>query len=155
MESDATSSAHDSLAAVSEARSAAADRIITPWWYHPALGLISAAYLVAASLGSPVVLALAVGLLVGSLAVLTRAYRRLTGIWVWGTAAGRATRWAYAMGATMGAAMIASLIFLNTTSLIWPTYALAAAAGVAIVLMGRRFDDTLRRELRGEFEADA
>lgn len=32
-------SAHDALTDIDSSNAAIADRLITPWWYHPALGV--------------------------------------------------------------------------------------------------------------------
>ena len=40
----------DALADVAATRSSVADRLITPWWYHPALGVILAALVLVGAL---------------------------------------------------------------------------------------------------------
>jgi hypothetical protein len=140
--------AAERLALVAEARSAAADRLVTPWWYHPILGFLVAAYLVAYTFSSTLWRGIVLVLFLASVAILARIYRAVTGVWIWGTDAGRASRWAYAMGAIMVVAMLTSLLIVGTTTLTWPVWGLAALCWIAVILLGRRFDTTLRRQLQ-------
>ncbi len=139
-----------SLEAVAAARRAAADRLITPWWYHPVLGALFAGYAVAISLGEPWVLVIAMVVFFGGLALLVGAYRRKTGIWLSGYQGGRAARWAYVMGLA-GALAIAGAVLLSFADApdgwVW---GVAVAMGVAIVPIGRQYDRELRADLRGE-----
>lgn len=106
-------------------------------------------YVIAVSLGSKVVQMVAVVGLLAVLAVLSRTYQRLTGVWIWGFSAGAASRWAYALGGVIGIALITSMVVAATTSLLWPTLVLAVIGTVAIIVLGRRFDEAVRRQLRG------
>ncbi|GLH99449.1 hypothetical protein [Phytohabitans aurantiacus] len=136
------------LVAIAEARSALADRLITPWWYHPALGLLLAGYVVGMGLGNLAVkLAAAVLFTAGCLA-LGRAYRRLTGVWISGFDAGRAGRWGKALGALVGTAAISAWMIEYLTELTWPVWCLAVVSFAGAVILGRRFDDALRAQLR-------
>ena len=148
MENESGAQQPDPLAMIAEARAAAADRLVTPWWYHPVLGLLVAGYVVAFSLGDTLVRSIALLVFLAGVTGLVRAYRRLTGVWLAGHEAGRASRWAYAMGATIGVLMVVSLVIAWTTSLTWPTWVIAAVVGVAMVVLGRRFDVALRAQLR-------
>ena len=138
------------LAAVAEARRAAADRLVTPWWYHPVLGALFAGYAVAIALGNTWVLLGAIVVFFAGLALLVSAYRRKTGIWLSGFEAGGATRWAYLMG-VVGGLCIAAAVLLSFTDVSdgW-VWAVAAVLGAAIVPIGRTYDRELRAELRGE-----
>jgi hypothetical protein len=136
------------LALVAQARSAAADRLVTPWWYHPILGLLVAAYVIVFSCGSTLWRAIGAVLFVASAALLARTYRAVTGVWIWGHDAGRASRWAYAAGAAIAAAMVTSWLIASSTTLIWPTWSLAALAWIAVILLGHRFDTAPRAQLR-------
>ena len=140
----------DPLAAVAAARRAAADRLVTPWWYHPALGALFAGYAVAIALGNPWVLLSGLVVFFAGLALLVGAYRRKTGIWLSGHQNGPASRWAYLMG-LVGAIGIVGAILLSYTDVsdVW-IWAVAAAMGVAIVPIGRTYDRALRADLRGE-----
>ena len=148
MESDAALPPQDQLAMIAEARAAAADRLVTPWWYHPILGFLLAGYVVALSLGDTVVKVVALPVFLGGLGLLVHAYRRLTGVWISGFEAGPAGRWAYAMGGAIAVAMVGSLAISWTTSLAWPTWVLAGLLFAAVIVVGRRFDVALRAQLR-------
>ncbi len=139
----------DQLAIIAQARAAVADRLTTPWWYHPILGLLLAGYIVAVSLGSTAVKAIAIVLFLAACGALAGAYRRLTGIWISGLdARGRAARWARALGVLVAAAMVTSWSVSYWTELTWPVWCLAAVAFAGAVFLGRRFDTALRAQLR-------
>ncbi|RBQ20739.1 hypothetical protein DP939_06575 [Spongiactinospora rosea] len=138
----------DGLAVIAEARAALADRLIIPWWYHTGLGLLLAGCVVAIGLGGTPVRIGAIVLLVAGCAVLTDAYRRLTGFWVSGGHAGPAGRWVGAMGAMTFACIVAAFGIVGWTGLRWPVWCLAAAVYAAIIVMGRRFAAALRAHLR-------
>lgn len=142
------SHAAEQLAAISEARAAVADRLITPWWYHPVLGLLLAGYVVAMGLGASVVKMVAGLLFALGCVLLGNAYRRLTGVWVSGFDAGRASRWAFALGALIGVTALSAWALSAYTDLRWPVWALAAAGFAGTVFLGRRFDEALRAQLR-------
>ncbi|MEU4690099.1 hypothetical protein [Actinoplanes sp. NPDC023714] len=144
MENDAAAQ----LAAITDARAAVADRLVTPWWYHPVLGLAAAGYVVGYSFGGTVVRLVTVVLFVGVAFALVSAYKRKTGVWVSGLNAGRASRWAIAMGVVLGVVAVAGLVVGMYTDLRWPVWCLAGVTFVATVLLGRRFDAALRAQLR-------
>jgi len=138
------------LESIAEARAAVADRLVTPWWYHPILGVLLGLYLVAVSYGGPALRVVAVAVLLAGLGLLTRAYRRLTGVWISGLEAGRASRWAWAMGGAIGVCMAAGFALAATGSPAWLVCGLGGVVAVAVVVFGRRFDTVLRAELRSE-----
>lgn len=148
MESNSSSHASDALSLVSGARAAAADRLVTPWWYHPILGLLIGSYFLASSLGDRTVQLIAAVVMLGGVGILVAAYKRLTGVWISGFRAGRASRWSYAIAAVLVIAIIAGSAVASSTSRTWPYWVTAVAMAVAVVLMGRRFDVALRAQLR-------
>ena len=76
--------AHDALAAIARQPHEAAERLVTPWWYHPVLGVLVGGLVVAAQAASTACrIAVLVVFFVG-LAALVRAYQRVTGLWVSG-----------------------------------------------------------------------
>ncbi|MEV4349663.1 hypothetical protein AB0J83_34830 [Actinoplanes sp. NPDC049596] len=136
------------LAAISDARSSLADRLVTPVWYHPALGLALAADVVAISLGNTGV-KLAGGVLFVLAALwLANTYRQQTGILVTGPGTGRARRWAFAMGALIGAVLLTAWATGEYAEARWPIPVLAVIAFAGIVVLGRRYDAALRAQLR-------
>src|SRR5688572_10847683 len=80
MESDTPDGARASLNSVAAARAGLAGRLVTPWWYHPVLGLLVAQHVLAQGLeNSNWTLPSALLLFTGCL-TLVLAYRRRTGI---------------------------------------------------------------------------
>ncbi|MFC4587651.1 hypothetical protein [Sphaerisporangium corydalis] len=136
------------LSLIAEARAAIADRLVTPWWYHPAFGLLLAGCVLAAGLGGTAVKIGSVVLLLTGSAALTRAYRRLTGLWVSGLEAGPAGRWIGALGAVTVLAVAAALGIGALTDVRWPVWCLAVAGYAATIVLCRRFDLALRAHLR-------
>ena len=128
-------------------RAGLADRLVTPRWYHPVQGGSLALLVASFATRRGAVVAGVVLLHLVTLYVLPRAYRRATGVWVDGPVPPRARRSARALGWT-GAVGIG----LGTLSTIGPLgpLALVAAAAVFVLtqVLGRRFDEDLREELR-------
>lgn len=149
MESNGESSTADALAMANKARQSAADRLITPWWYHPVLGLAVACYTVVLSSLNPIVIVIGMPLLLSGVAALVYAYRRTTGVWIWGFSAGHASRWAYALSAITLICMGGAITIRGTTSLIWPIWCLAGIVLIGVIVIGRKFDTELRSQLQG------
>lgn len=142
------SNAAEQLAAVSAARAAVAGRLVTPWWYHPALGLLLAGYVVAIGIGGTGI-AIASGVLFAlAVVALGNAYRQRTGVWVSGFDAGRASRWGVALGVLIGVVALTAWAVASYTDLRWPAWVLAGVGFVGAVVIGRRFDSELRAQLR-------
>lgn len=140
------------LADVDAARRSVADRLITPWWYHPALGVILAAIMLVAALDLhnlvrlPVALAGAVGI-----GLLIGAYQRTTGLWVDLRNLGPTSRrWWLAYAVVVAVATGASLIPTATDRALpaWLAVLLAAVAVIATIVLGRWVDDAMRAEIR-------
>jgi len=68
------------LGALAEGRAALADRVVTPWWYHPALAVLVAIFL--ASQGAQQWWVIGFAIYCAGLVGLVTAYRNLTGVWV-------------------------------------------------------------------------
>ncbi len=142
---------HDeSLEAVAAARRAAADRLVTPWWYHPVLGVLVGGFIVAVALGDWGVTLVGVAVFFAGIYLLMATYRRQTGIWISGHTPGPANRWASLMGtvAGLGAAGAILLGFVEVPDVV--IWMMAAVVAVAIVPIGRQYDRVLRADLRGE-----
>jgi hypothetical protein len=84
VESDALdrAAAAEQLAALRADRSALADRVLQPWWYDVALGLLLFGFLSSYALDSLWVTFPALVVFMGALGALVAAYKRMTGIWV-------------------------------------------------------------------------
>src|ERR1700754_2792402 len=85
--------AQDALRMVSSSQAEITDRLITPGWYHPVLGLLIAAVVAAQAARSTLVSCFAVILLSFGATQLAQTYRRMTGIWITAASAGSAIRW--------------------------------------------------------------
>lgn len=138
----------DPLQDVAAARAAAADRLVSPWWYHLTLGLLVAAYVVGLTLGGPLLDLLVLLVFFAGLYLLVQAYRRTTGVWVDGLQSGPARRWSYAMGGSVFVVALAAVIVPRLTDTAWPMYVLAALLVPVTVVLGRQFDAAVRRGLR-------
>jgi hypothetical protein len=141
-------SGSEQLAAIAQARAAAADRLTTPWWYHPTLGLLCAAYVPAVSFGAAAWRAVAVVLFVCAGAALVQAYRRQTGVWVSGFHRGRSRRWAIATSLLLGLTVAGGLATAQLTDRGWVVWLLSAVAFVGVNAFGRAYDAALRADLR-------
>ncbi|GAA3598169.1 hypothetical protein GCM10022419_096900 [Nonomuraea rosea] len=138
----------ESLSVIAEARAAVADRLITPWWYHPTYGLLLAGCVLACGFGGTAVKVGGVVLLLVGSGALTRVYRSLTGVWVSGFEAGPAGRWLAAMGGLTVLSVVAALGLGTLTGLRWPVWCLAVAGFAATIVLGRRFVTAVRAHLR-------
>lgn len=98
------------LAEVKTANAEMAERAKAPVWYHPALGLLMGG-LVAVQ-GQPFAFLIAYYIaFAAGLALLVRAYKRHTGLWINGYRAGR-TRWV-----AVGLAVLSTIAMLISVSL--------------------------------------
>src|SRR3712207_7869467 len=70
------------LAALQADRVALADRVLQPWWYDVALGLLLFGFLASYAVDSLWVTFPAMIIFFGGLGALVAAYKRITGVWV-------------------------------------------------------------------------
>ena len=147
MENHSQDSTRQSLAAIEKARWKAADRLVTPWWYHPVLGLLTSAYLVAIILGNQITRFIALAIFLLGVAALVGAYRKLTGVWISGFSAGKASQWAYSLVGLLILCGVGAFL-LHDAGLDWPTWVAAALAFTGVIVLGRKFDVALRDQLR-------
>lgn len=148
MANESAKEAREALAAVGRARSDAAVRLVTPRWYHPVLGLLAAALLLAVALGSPVVVIAAALLCCLGMGILVGAYKENTGVWISGLRAGKASRWACLLMAVYLVCVLAAVVPGRLGGMAWPAWLAAAVLAVATVAIGWRFDEALRAQLR-------
>ncbi|MFB9659831.1 hypothetical protein ACFQS3_08690 [Glycomyces mayteni] len=142
--------ARAALADVDRTRSDIADRLYTPWWYHPILGVLIGG--LAAVAGSGARLAIVWGA-VGAFAIgaylLATAYRRITGVWVDGYSGGPRSRRSAMNAVFIGIAIAAvGAVFGLGFELWWPSVAAGIVLAVLTTVWGRHFDRLLRADLR-------
>ena len=122
---------------------ALADRMVTPWWFYPGLGLYEA--LLVTSISFPKVLswpAILIGL--ACLGLLVRKYQRQTGLGMSNQYFALARGWIIAMLAVILAAILVNLLVDEPV--------VVAATGVVVfvatVVLGGRADTAMRNRLR-------
>ncbi|WP_425860370.1 hypothetical protein [Arthrobacter sp. TWP1-1] len=148
MENELAQDAREALATVADARANAADRLVTPWWYHPVLGLLVAVFVVAITIGNiAVMISVTVVYFVG-IGILVRAYKKKTGLWINGLTAGKASWWTVPLMVAMIASMGGAYYFHAEKGLDWPAWVAGAIVFVAVNIFGRLFDGALRTQLR-------
>jgi|SRR3954451_21178831 hypothetical protein len=151
-----TQGAMDSAAAAGQLdelradRERLADRVVPPWWYDPALGVVVFLLVSALSLrdaGWWYFATLAVG--IAGLGALVRAYRRITGIWVSGFRKGATRRaihvWLVAYAVVVGAAAVAEFVLGLRGAMV----VAGAVLGVTLTFLGRWWTRLYVAELRG------
>ncbi|MBO0596270.1 hypothetical protein I2485_00545 [Nesterenkonia sp. E16_7] len=142
----------DALDAVATARRRLAERLYTPWWYHPVLGLLLGTLVLQLGgvLGRPAMFLIPVPVL--GIIVLGRIYRRLSGIDLYGDEAldggqsGRSLLAIYVSGITI--CFAAGFLLGNQLGIAWTPWVIAAILVVGTVVVGRRYDGLLRTQLR-------
>jgi hypothetical protein len=139
------------LAELRADRERLAERIVPPWWYDPALGVVVLLLVSALSVreaGWWYFADLAVGIV--GLGLLVRAYRRITGVWVSGFRKGETRRaihlWLVAYAVVVGAAAVAEFAFGLRGAMV----VAGAVLGVTITFVGRWWTRLYVAELRGQ-----
>lgn len=145
--------ADEALAQVQSAREQMARRVTTPAWYHPCLGCVEGLLIFSMSFptsgwGTAARLVVAIAAL-AAIAVLVRVYRRLTGVWIGPKQAGpRARRpWIWLVLIMVVCLLLALAAQVLPGSMIWGAL-LAVVGWASMVVLGRRFDDGLRADIR-------
>lgn len=133
---------------IAETNRSVADRLITPIWYHPLLGLLITGFTIAYALGPAIVRILAVVLYVVGIVALKNAYQHRTGVWISGFRAGPAKIWAIALSSTTGVGLVAAMVLAALTDRVLPIVGISVLLMVATMVLGRRFDVAVREDLR-------
>jgi hypothetical protein len=147
MENDAIDrdTAAAQLAALQASRAALADRVLQPWWYDVALGLLLFAFLASYAFDSLWVTFPALVVFGAGLGALVSAYRRITGVWV--NVTGRALAW---WGVAVVAVLVPAFVLAEGYDQHWAMVVAGAVFGVALVVFGRLWGRAYAAELRGE-----
>jgi hypothetical protein len=142
--------AQAALAAVDQSRSDIADRLITPWWYHPVLGVLVGGLITVATIGVSFQVLLGVlGAYAVGVYLLMSAYRRKARVWMNGFGGGpRARRSITLMAAVTIAITIAGSVFSTGLEIRWTALLTGLAVAVTVTIWGRHYDNVLRAELR-------
>lgn len=142
----------EALADAEATRASLADRLITPWWYHPALGAIMGAIVLVMALDLNVFVRLVVAIVCAAgIGLLVGTYQRVTGLWVDVRNLGSTSvRWwgAYLVMVVVlvGVAMVPSLT--NWQIPAWVAVLLAVLIFVGTIILGRQMDEAMRAEIR-------
>jgi len=120
-----------------------ADRLVTPWWYYPGMGLVEA--LIVSSLAFPASLSAPATVAgVAGLGLLVSGYRRLTGLGMSNQYFALARAWSIALLVVI---LVAIGVVLLVDRLV-VTAVTAAVVFMATVVLGRRADSAVRYRLR-------
>lgn len=139
------------LYAIGNQRGHLADRLVTPRWYHPVQGGALALLVASFATRRLAVVAAAALLYAVVLVVLPHAYRRSTGVWVDAPTPPQAARVARSLGWTALVALVVALVTAGVG--LWPVPLVAAVLAFwRTQVLGARFDDALREELRADPE---
>ncbi|GAB3317508.1 hypothetical protein GCM10027451_35430 [Geodermatophilus aquaeductus] len=125
-------------------RAALADRVVQPWWYDVALGLLLFGFLASYALDSLWITFPALLLFCAGLGALVAAYRRITGVWVT-TPPRFATLWAAIVLVVLVPAFVLAEGYDRHWVMVVAGAVLGVAAGVASRVVGRRWAAELRR----------
>jgi len=133
------------LAALQANRAALADRVLQPWWYDVALGLLLFAFLASYAFDSLWVTFPALVVFGAGLGALVSAYRRITGIWVNLTA-----RALVLWGAIVVVVLVPAFVLAEGYDQHWAMVVAGAVLGVALAVFGRLWGRAYVARLRGE-----
>jgi hypothetical protein len=141
--------AREALQLLQDDGSRLAARVVTPWWYHPALGVIAA--VLAGSQVFPVVASMCI-VVIGMLLLiaLMATYRHRYGISVIPPAGPRSKRLLLAAVIVVVLATESSVAIRLLALSSWWGIVPAVVVFFATVVLGRRHDDALRDELSGK-----
>lgn len=138
--------ARATLAALHTDATQLAERLVTPWWYHPVLGVMVAAAIIAQSLPRATSMVVIVMVLIG-IPFLIRAYTSRYKVWMSEPAGPRSRRMLLLLLGTL-AVLMASGVLMKIAGLSpWWVLLPAVLGLVATVWLGRRYDAVLRAEI--------
>ena len=131
------------LAALQADREALADRVVQPWWYDVALGLLLFGFLASYALDSLWVTFPALLLFGAGLGALVSTYRRMTGLWL-NTPPRVTTLWGGFVLVVLVPAFVLAEGFDQHWVMVVAGAVLGTAAGVLSRVWGRRWAAELR-----------
>jgi len=131
------------LAALQADRASLADRVLQPWWYDVALGLLLFGFLASYAADSLWVTFPVMIVFFGGLGVLVAAYKRITGVWV---NAGRRALIAWA--ALVLLVLVPAFVLAEGYGHHWVMVPAGAVLGIAVIVMGRIWGRAYVEDLR-------
>lgn len=131
------------LAALSADRVALADRVVQPWWYDVALGLLLFGFLSSYAFDSLWVTFPALVVFLAGLSALVAAYRRITGIWV-----STPTRVMWLWAAMVLVVLVPAFVLAEGHDQRWAMVVAGAVLGVTVGLLSRRWGRAYAAQLR-------
>jgi len=133
------------LAALDADRAALADRVLQPWWYDVALGLLLFGFLASYAFDSLWVTFPALVVFFAGLGALVAAYKRISG--VWGSPGGRVmVLW----GALVLLVLVPAFVLAEGFDQHWVMVPAGAVLGIAVAVISRLWGRAWVAELRGE-----
>src|SRR3954467_12829787 len=117
------------LAALDADRAALADRVVAPWWYDVALGLLLFGFLASYAFDSLWVTFPALVVFGAALGALVAAYKRITGIWV--NVTGRVM---LVWSALVVAVLVPAFVLAEGFGQHWVMVPAGAVLGLAVIL---------------------
>jgi hypothetical protein len=134
------------LAALQADRTALADRVLQPWWYDVALGLLLFGFLSSYAFDSLWVTFPALVVFCAGLGALVAAYKRITGVWM--SAGGRVIWvWAALVVLVLGPAFVLAEVYDRRWAMVVAAAVLGIAVGVLSRMWGRAYVTQLRKGL--------
>ncbi|MGY1739327.1 MULTISPECIES: hypothetical protein [unclassified Blastococcus] len=131
------------LAALSADRAALADRVLQPWWYDVALGLLLFGFLSSYALDSLWVTFPALVVFCAGMGALVTAYRRITGVWV-NTPPRLMAGWA----AFVLVVLVPAFVLAEGFDQHWAMVVAGAVLGLTVGVLGRVWGRRYVAELR-------
>lgn len=138
--------ARAALEALAVDRSVLAERVWTPWWYHPTLGLIVAAFVGSPAVHDPAAHSMLVTAGCVALVFLMLGYKRVTGLSVSRAAGPRSRARIVIVMVVVAVLFLTSLVLVATGNEPW-VLATATAVFLVCFIGGRRYDRIYRQEL--------
>jgi hypothetical protein len=132
------------LAALQADRAALADRVVQPWWYDVALGLLLFGFLASYAFDSLWVTFPAMVVFFAGLGALVAAYKRITGVWV-NAGARVMVPWA----TLVLLVLVPAFVLAEGYGHHWVMVPAGAVLGLAVMVMGRVWGRAYADHLRG------
>jgi hypothetical protein len=135
------------LAEIEAANADLAERAKAPTWYHPVLGVLMGGLVAVQGQPIAIITSCYVVFLVG-MALLVRAYKRHTGMWINGYRAGR-TRWvAVGLAAITTLSMLISIWLMRERGLTLAPLVFGGIVAVLVTIGGVVWEAAFRADLR-------